>query len=88
MPPLTTAKAYASAIATGLTAALAASAEFVEGPWALLIFVALAVLGSYGFVYAVPNATPAGPGRRRRVEDVVDDLLGPPADESPGAPTA
>lgn len=75
MPRLTTAKAYVSAIATGVAAALAALAPFVDGSLSVVIFVVLAVMTSYGITYATPNAS-AGAHRS------------PVSRTDPGAPTA
>jgi len=93
MPPLTTAKAYASAIASGLAAALGAALPFVDGFWSVLIFVVLAVLGAYGFTYAVPNASASSMARRKPrdgglVEGVVDDVGRLLRKPSGGAPPA
>ena len=91
MPPLTTAKAYASAIASGLAAALGAALPFVDGFWSVLIFVVLAVLGAYGFTYAVPNASASSMARRKPrglVEDVADDVGQLLRKPSGGAPPA
>ncbi len=90
MPPVATAKAYVAAICSGLAAALSASLPFVgDSGLSVAITVALAVLASYGFTYAVPNAPQAVQGVHRRtldtVDDVVDKVLGPPADGAPNA---
>lgn len=66
MPPLTTAKAYASALSSGLAAALAALLPFVNGPWSIALTIVLAVLAAYGVTYAVPNAATPGTGARRK----------------------
>ena len=77
---LTTAKAYASALSTGVAAALAAGLPFVDGFWSALFLVVLAVLGSYGVVYRVPNA----PARREEDRGPLGGLLDPGS----GAPPA
>lgn len=85
MPPLTTAKAYAGALATGLFAALTAATPLVQGFWSGLFTVVLAVLASYGVVYRVPNASASSISRRRRgpIGNAVDDLIGPQDGEPP-----
>lgn len=83
MPPVTTAKAYASALCTGVAAALSAVLPFVgDSGLSVVITVALAVLAAYGITYAVPNApTAQSTGRRRR--NAVDELLGEVTGEPP-----
>lgn len=73
MPPLPTAKAYASALCTGVAAALSAALPFVgDSGLSVTITVVLAVLAAYGITYAVPNASPGA--RRRPRPGVIDEL--------------